>query len=539
MVKVSKNFIKDNQVQCMCICRDHVWVCSRPGIEYGVVDIFSIFSNELVHNIRFRENSVSCITCSDSTVYLGTLEGYCFAISIDLKTIQANVVKPKYKYISENAVDGIIVTKKHVWVSHTKLMYFLNLRNLQLTNFFKRIRNQDAFIGQLSTSGDGSIVWSAHLGGCIISAWNAKMENHMYDINTQQLLLNIISPAEYPAHDCILTTMIPALDTVWVGLSTGHILVIYKQEVMTYIKPYKEYVQFLCPLPCVGPCGTEKCMVVSGAKGFQPLFPDMPVPSQEPEDKKGQPKDKAGVMLLWEAYPGQMLMHMRAIERQAENGWFLESRAKIKDLISEAGFKDATHILEDTSQCDQEQRVLDKSLSDNHTICEAPLMDTAEHSQPTGVKELLVPRAATPEQTATSPESTGNSISSETMMEAQPFSFKEDAYRFQKQADEQASVMIQQTVLTQTSTTKPQEVFLIEIQGSKTNEGGPLTMRVTCPKPASFKNVLQELSKEKLEDGCIGYKQIDSGVFVKITGEEEFSRYIAHQSRPKLILVPK
>ena len=95
MAKLSKNFIKENQVQCMCVCGDHVWVCSRAGIEYGVIDIFSMITRELVHNIRMRENAVSCITCSDTTVYLGTLEGYCFAFDMDLKAIQNNC-KPKY-----------------------------------------------------------------------------------------------------------------------------------------------------------------------------------------------------------------------------------------------------------------------------------------------------------------------------------------------------------------------------------------------------------------------------------------------------------
>lgn len=537
MVKVSKNFIKENQVQCMCVCGDHVWVCSRAGIEYGVVDIFSISSRELVHNIRMRENSVSCITCSESTVYLGTLEGYCFAFNIDLKAIQANV-KPKYKYVSENAVDGIAVTKKHVWVSHTKLMYFLNLQNLQLEHSFKRIQNQDAFIGQLATSSDGSIVWSAHLGGCILSAWNGEMENHLYDINTQQLLINVIHSTDFPAHDCIMTTMTPGLDTVWVGMATGHILVIYNQQLMTYIKPYKEYIRFLCPVPCAGPCGTEKCMVVSGAKSFQSLFPDMPAASQEPEDEKGQPVDRAGVLLLWEAHSGQMMMQMRAIEKQAENGFFLESHTKVKSLIREMGFKDATHILEDSSQRGQERGSVEKSVSYTESVRDSLLMETGRPLS-TATDEPIIPAAAAADHIATSPEPIDNPTPTETFMEGQPFSFKEDAYRFQRQAEEQAAILVQQTILARTSSAEPQDVFLIEIQGSQTDEGVPLKVRVTCSKPASFKKVLQELSKEKLEGGYIGYRQIDSGMFVKITGEDEFSRYINHQSRPQLMLVPK
>ena len=126
MVKVNRSFIRDNQIQCICLCKDHVWVGSRTGIDYDVVDIFSVVTRDLVHNIRMRENSVYCITCSKTHVYLGTLEGYCFTFSIDIKQIQANA-KPRYKYVSEHAVDGIVVTNNAdnecVWVSHTRYIH--------------------------------------------------------------------------------------------------------------------------------------------------------------------------------------------------------------------------------------------------------------------------------------------------------------------------------------------------------------------------------------------------------------------------------
>ena len=54
MAKVNKNFTKDSQVQAIIKCSDHVWIGSRAGIEYSVVDIYSIQTKELVHNIRMK-----------------------------------------------------------------------------------------------------------------------------------------------------------------------------------------------------------------------------------------------------------------------------------------------------------------------------------------------------------------------------------------------------------------------------------------------------------------------------------------------------
>ena len=75
MIKHNTIFINENQVQCMCSCNEQIWVASRPGIEYGVIDIFDTATLELVHKMRMGESSVTCITCYDSMVYVGTLEG--------------------------------------------------------------------------------------------------------------------------------------------------------------------------------------------------------------------------------------------------------------------------------------------------------------------------------------------------------------------------------------------------------------------------------------------------------------------------------
>ena len=49
-VKAGKCFVRENQVQCMKQCGEHVWVASRAGLEYGVVDIFNKNTKDLIHN---------------------------------------------------------------------------------------------------------------------------------------------------------------------------------------------------------------------------------------------------------------------------------------------------------------------------------------------------------------------------------------------------------------------------------------------------------------------------------------------------------
>ena len=333
MVKVNKVFIKDNQVQCMALCGDHVWVGSRAGIEYGVIGIFSIGSRELVHAVRMHETSVSCITATDKAVYLGTLEGYCFSFYNDISGIRANV-KPRYKYISEYAIDSIICTQKCVWVAHTRYIYFLNFNNLALNGSIHRQKEREAYIGQLSFDPEQNIVWSAHLGGVILSAWDAHNECHMYDIDTGKHLQKVFPDTKDP--DLLMTAMTPALDAVWVGMASGHIMMFHKDELLAWFYSYDGYVRFLTCIPLSGPCEMEKA-VVSGGKGFQPL-----VKGFDQKIMEGDKASMSGTVIMWEAYKAKTMRQVKLLEEKSPG--FLDNHHTVCQTIHQGQFRDGTNI---------------------------------------------------------------------------------------------------------------------------------------------------------------------------------------------------
>ena len=520
MVKLNKNFIKDNQVQCMCVCGDHVWVGSRAGIEYGVIDIFSITSRELVHNIRMRENSVSCITCSDSTVYLGTLEGYCFAFCMDIKAIQSNA-RPRYKYISENAVDGIAVTNKHVWVSHTKLIYFLNLETLQMEHSWHRQGNQDegnqdAFIGQLSCSNDGKIIWSAHLGGTILSAFDAHDETHLYDINIQQEFIRLVGKGIHSEYDIIMTAVTPALDTVFVGMATGHIVVFHEQLVMMIARPYTEYVRFLCPILSEGPCQTEKCMVLAGAKGFTSPLPeyDVVLSTADSEEEKGH--QSAGVLVMFEAYPGPMIKQMKCLED--DEGGYLSSHTNLARMIRSQHFKDATHILDLAGKSETLRPVLQKTTKDFEE-------SGIRHSMLTSSIAGSLPSTPIKQSNENFEEKKISPLPSSTEIDGQPPCNKEEIIKELESPPRPRA----------RTNTVIQETMDVEVQGQ--------AVRISCPKPATMSEVMRELaintSKETTQNHCLGYRALDSGMMIKVLADDELQQYLKMESRPSLTLILK
>ena len=510
MVKISKNFIKENQVQCICLCGDHVWVSSRAGIEYGVIDIFSVATRELVHNIRMRENSVSCITCSDKTVYLGTLEGYCFSFSRDIRKIQANA-KPRYKYVSEHAVDGIACTMQCLWVSHTRYIYFLNLDNLTLEGSIKRQKEHDAFIGQLTLSADCSIVWSAHLGGVTLSAWDAHQKIHKFDINTADHLQKLAEKS-LPENDIVITAMTTAIDNVWVGMASGHILLFHEDELLTWYRPYSEYIRFLCCIPCTGPCDTEQCMVISGAKGFHS---DTLVPKLRNVEEESV--DNVGVLVLWEAFSSRTTRQIKMLEDQSNS--FLDNHNAVRTMIFEGEFKDGTHI--------------SKTSKDSVDLVSSTMVN-AEGVEHTGMFDTSVSLSI---ETHNGPKVFDSIRERRTNFMTQHLSTSpvHDVPEIIQESQDEPEEPPVQIVKPRTRTsTMHQEIFDVQLPSND-------IVRVTCPKPAKLKVLLSELQVNSglEEDRCkIEYckGEEDSGERIQIQTQEQLDQYLQLLNKPKLFL---
>ena len=345
MAKVTKNFLKDNLVQAIIKCNDHVWIGSDEGILESVIVIFSIQSKKLVHNIDMKEKSISCMACTSDAVYIGTLDGYCYRFLSNVGKLQTE--QCKCKRISNKALDGMTIAEYFVWVSHTKYIFFLNFDDLHLEGSIHQ--EKDAYIGQLSPSPDGKIVWSAHLGGFLLTAWDALKKCHCFDVDTSEHMAMISS--DVPENDRIMTAMVPAEDCVWVGMATGHILVFSDEELLTWFHPYPECVRFLAVLPCSGPCEMEKCMVASGGKGYQSMIEDLDHTVTANVDKIDVvSKDDSGngeYIIVWEAFTSRTYQRIKLIEESVPG--LFDSHQTVGIKIREGGFVDGTHLLEMSS----------------------------------------------------------------------------------------------------------------------------------------------------------------------------------------------
>ena len=97
---------------------------------------------------------------------------------------------------------------------------FVNCTNLEFDED-KKGQNVDWRVGTLLLSSDEEIVWTVHINGHSISAWNTQKRelispfnsHHLVDKNIDQWKSKIASASV-------------VLDTLWVGLISGHILAV-------------------------------------------------------------------------------------------------------------------------------------------------------------------------------------------------------------------------------------------------------------------------------------------------------------------------
>ena len=348
MKKAKSQFMRNIMFSSMCLCKDYLWIATRCGVSYGRLGIFNPNNHRQEFEIPQWDYMVSCISCSDEYVYIGTIDGLCFSFPIDLKRIKHNP-KPIKKELPETKPinDFLLVThagKKTLWVSHTRYLYFLLPDNLEMEHVQYR-GDTDDMVGTLSiTPQDNSVVWSAHIGGSMLSAWDVGSRSMRFEVNASKQLSDIKTDG---GGQHAITAMTAALDTVWVGMTSGHILVFADQELLTWYRPYISYLQFITVIPGPGPCKTEECMILTGGQKLRCLIPAHLKECNAM--RKGTPGEGGAAMILWEAFSKKTTRQASYIKDKS-SGLF-ENFKTLRDILKkeDLGFTDGTHILpEDT-----------------------------------------------------------------------------------------------------------------------------------------------------------------------------------------------
>ena len=227
------------------------------------------------------------------------------------------------------------MTRGWLWASTRNQILFLNPESLDIEGSVERTSNAQAFIGQMMMSDDGNQVWSCHIGGMILSSWNARQCVHLCDVDMSMIAKEQCHVSN-PKHQ-VITAMCTALDTVWIGLGSGHVFVFSVNppgEVLTYFRPYQTFVRFLSATNYPGPCQKEKCMMISGGKMYQPdnSFKDL-----SHDDKTNQPMDTSVIVVLWEVLPARYMQQVQYLS----DGSSWQNYSRLEKAMTDTGFTES------------------------------------------------------------------------------------------------------------------------------------------------------------------------------------------------------
>ena len=337
MAAISKHFIENGQAQCMCPSeQQQLLVPSSGDLANGTIAVLDPEGRALPQTINIGDSPTSCMVCSGGIIYCGTVEGYCVTFLMGEPT---NGSPQQCKFISNDAVVGLVVVEGNtLWVSCANTIHFLDLLTLEEVGVVSLETPECMYIGNLYVAPQGDIVWGAHLGGNCLSAWSATQRSHLFSVNMYDHMRHICSG--YTEQDALMSALVPVLDTVWVGMATGHILVFHHQELLLWFHPYNRFVRFLVCVPGSGdPSSGRGTVVVSGGKEVR----DIAGSSSYMCDQDGRQLGGAGALMLWEAQPTRLCRQMSMLEKEysspSSSSSTLTDLSKLKRLITSEEFK--------------------------------------------------------------------------------------------------------------------------------------------------------------------------------------------------------
>jgi len=283
--RVNKHFLKMVQVCCVKQCTVYICVAAQVDLADGVVLIFDRQSQDLLFEIKTKNTVVSCITDSNKAVYIGTEEGYCFIIFLNLLLKYADIWSHHYTKVSEYCIDGLVLTHTHLWLSSHNQLYILDPISLDIKVTAKR----PTHMGKMILSYTSNQIWAAYIGGVIVSLWDACQCTHSHDFH-----VDVVTKDRCDPRDQIITAMCTSFDTVWIGLASGQIIVLDTNHLDEALACYTLYHSPVCFLSSSDYHQNEKCMILSGGKICQPggNLKDFVY-------ETGQPMNIAGVAIVW------------------------------------------------------------------------------------------------------------------------------------------------------------------------------------------------------------------------------------------------
>ena len=308
------------------VCSDHIWLSTQLSSNAGCLSLFNASTKEFVHSVKMKDNFITCIEWIGDEVCAGTKAGFIFVFPADINSIKST--KPRHKFIGEGSITGLAAVNQLLCIAHTNHIFTFDIKEMKFVKSYISGGPADDLIGQLYLTSDSLRMYSVCYGSTIVREWSTIASRLLCTVNVQE---NIDS-----LQNGVITAFAVSLDTFWVGLNTGCILIYSSNEFITWVSPYSGPVNFLSSY-----FDGDSCTVISVGENYHsPL-------------EIGQSDHSVcnKVLLTFKGYPKSTLRQMAAL--QDTKGDHLNSFESLSELLDGPyGFIDTGMIVKDDKTID-------------------------------------------------------------------------------------------------------------------------------------------------------------------------------------------
>ena len=347
------------------VCSANVWVSSILFDDLSCISIFDVNSRMIVHNIKMKNNAFTCIAevFELNKMYLGTKAGFLFDFPSDVEKIKASNSKPRHKRISEKAIVNLVIFEQLLWISTADNRIYLlqcnwNLGTPVLKEFWLDDIKTDIIFTNIMSSNGITYSYDSDRVCFIDPKLQERFETVAYYNNPDNsiIITEVMKQIDTTVYDAIISSVTEANGCLWVGLSTGHILIFHRNKLIYHMQPYCNSIKSLCTVS----------FVLHGMHEFYVLSCGEKVkPSLSTNDMKED------VLMFWYAPSQKVLSQMILLENS--NGCYLESYHSLAKMIRIGDFNDKMilQLVDEGSHVETSQKVskdnVDKTLEQSES----------------------------------------------------------------------------------------------------------------------------------------------------------------------------
>ena len=309
-----------HEVHCVNIINEHVWSISKR-VQYGdfFLAIWEIKNEDYIsaHRELLPATCESAqLTEHDKYVYAASREGVIFRFLKNRDAIQRGELEIHLIFIEVSPLDTLLIVNDQQWCTSGFKVFIYDQYSLATSISYPLERDNSRFRDMILASYRDE-VWLSHLDKALVSIFDTDTRKWKIDVDFERINKRFTQLRGVANFE--ITSMCSELDTVWIGLSNGIIVVLsaLHKTFKTFVIPYSGPVLHLLSILGNGATRSEKALILSYGRNYTY---NLAVSVMLNETCTGEEGEGPDALILWECQSSE---EFKVMQTRAENKGYI------------------------------------------------------------------------------------------------------------------------------------------------------------------------------------------------------------------------